>query len=65
MKKIIWQYKLRNFTSVDVGVFEDYFENMPYDPYVKEILENEDFLLYVGPLWKFRTTLKHLHNLRK
>ena len=35
MKKVSWQYKLRNFTSVDVGVFEDYFENMPYDPYVK------------------------------
>ena len=26
MKKS-WQYKLRNFTSVDIGVFEDYFEN--------------------------------------
>ena len=35
MKKVSCQYKLRNFTSVDVGVFEDYFENMPYDPYVK------------------------------
>ena len=34
MKKLSWQYKLRNFTSVDIGVFEDYFENMPYDPYV-------------------------------
>ena len=35
MKQLSWQYKLRNFTSVDIGVFEDYFENMPYDPYVK------------------------------
>jgi len=34
MDKVSWQYKLRNFTSVDIGVFEDYFENMPYDPYV-------------------------------
>lgn len=30
-----WQYKLRNFTKIDVGVFENYFENMPFDPYVK------------------------------
>ena len=35
MKKLSWQYKLRNFTSVDIGVFEKYFEDMPYDPYVK------------------------------
>jgi hypothetical protein len=35
MEQMSWQYKLRNFTSVDIGVFEDYFENMPYDPYVK------------------------------
>ena len=35
MKQVSWQYKLRNFTSVDIGVFEDYFEKMPYDPYVK------------------------------
>ena len=35
MEQTSWQYKLRNFTSVDIGVFEDYFENMPYDPYVK------------------------------
>tara|TARA_B100000579_G_C22729548_1_gene803513 strand:+ start:421 stop:1056 length:636 start_codon:yes stop_codon:yes gene_type:complete len=35
MKQVSWQYKLRNFTSVDIGVFEDYFESMPYDPYVK------------------------------
>ena len=35
MDKLSWQYKLRNFTSVDIGVFEKYFENMPYDPYVK------------------------------
>lgn len=35
MKQLSWQYKLRNFTSVDIGVFEDYFEKMPYDPYVK------------------------------
>jgi|TARA_B110000495_G_scaffold98047_1_gene84869 hypothetical protein len=35
MEQLSWQYKLRNFTSVDIGVFEDYFENMPYDPYVK------------------------------
>lgn len=34
MKHIGWQYKLRNFTSVGIGVFENYFENMPYDPYV-------------------------------
>lgn len=33
MKKS-WQYKLRNFTSVNVGAFEKFFENMPYDPYV-------------------------------
>jgi len=30
-----WQYKLRNFTKIDVGVFENYFKNMPFDPYVK------------------------------
>ena len=30
-----WQYKLRNFTSIEVGAFENYFENMPFDPYVK------------------------------
>ena len=30
-----WQYKLRNYTSVDIGAFEKYFEDMPYDPYVK------------------------------
>ena len=30
-----WQYKLRNFTSIEVGVFENYFENMPFDPYVR------------------------------
>ena len=35
MKQISWQYKLRNFTSVDIGVFENYFEELPYDPYVK------------------------------
>jgi len=35
MEQLSWQYKLRNFTSVDIGVFEAYFENMPYDPYVK------------------------------
>ena len=35
MEKFGWQYKLRNFTSIDIGVFEEYFENMPYDPYVK------------------------------
>jgi hypothetical protein len=35
MKQISWQYKLRNFTSVDIGVFEKYFEELPYDPYVK------------------------------
>ena len=35
MNKVSWQYKLRNFTSVDIGIFEEYFENMPYDPYVK------------------------------
>tara|TARA_B100001093_G_scaffold372805_1_gene357785 strand:- start:681 stop:1316 length:636 start_codon:yes stop_codon:yes gene_type:complete len=35
MKEISWQYKLRNFTSVNIGVFDQYFENMPYDPYVK------------------------------
>ena len=35
MEQLSWQYKLRNFTSVDIGVFEDYFEKMPYDPYVK------------------------------
>ena len=34
MDKVSWQYKLRNFTSVDIGVFENYFENMPFDPYV-------------------------------
>lgn len=33
MKKS-WQYKLRNFTSVNIGVFETYFADMPYDPYV-------------------------------
>ena len=26
MKQLSWQYKLRNFTSVDIGVFENYFE---------------------------------------
>ena len=30
-----WQYKLRNFTSIKIGAFENYFENMPFDPYVK------------------------------
>ena len=35
MKQLSWQYKLRNFTSVDIGVFENYFEELPYDPYVK------------------------------
>ena len=35
MDKVSWQYKLRNFTSVDIGAFEEYFENMPFDPYVK------------------------------
>ena len=30
-----WQYKLRNFTSIEIGAFENYFENMPFDPYVK------------------------------
>ena len=40
-----WQYKLRNFTSVKIGSFEKYFENMPYDPYVRVILECEDFHL--------------------
>ena len=34
MKQLSWQYKLRNFTSVNIGAFENYFENMPYDPYV-------------------------------
>lgn len=34
MNKVSWQYKLRNFTSVDIGVFENYFKNMPFDPYV-------------------------------
>jgi len=35
MKKLNWQYKLRNFTSIGIGVFEEYFNDMPYDPYVK------------------------------
>ena len=34
MKKS-WQYKLRNFTSVGIGEFENFFKDMPYDPYVK------------------------------
>jgi len=35
MDKVSWQYKLRNFTSVNIGAFEEYFENMPFDPYVR------------------------------
>tara|TARA_B100000282_G_C31725197_1_gene488050 strand:- start:1097 stop:1738 length:642 start_codon:yes stop_codon:yes gene_type:complete len=35
MTQLSWEYKLRNFTSVSVGSFDDYFENMPYDPYVR------------------------------
>ena len=27
MDKVSWQYKLRNFTSVNIGAFEEYFEN--------------------------------------
>ena len=30
-----WQYKLRNYTSLENEVFEGYFDDMPYDPYVK------------------------------
>jgi hypothetical protein len=30
-----WQYKLRNFIDLSVGVFDKLFEDMPYDPYVK------------------------------
>lgn len=30
-----WQYKLRNYTYLQNNIFEKYFEDMPYDPYVK------------------------------
>jgi histidine decarboxylase len=43
MKQLSWQYKLRNFTSVDIGVFENYFEDMPYDPYVKSNFRKRRF----------------------
>ena len=43
MEKFGWQYKLRNFTSIDIGVFEEYFENMPYDPYVNGNFRNRCF----------------------
>jgi hypothetical protein len=30
-----WQYKLMNLTSLEVGLFKNFFEEMPYDPYVE------------------------------
>ena len=30
-----WQYKLMNLTSLEVGLFRNYFANMPDDPYVE------------------------------